>query len=157
MMMTTLTPFLTGSGRFNRGMRRCGPGMMRMEISYTTTTKMSICNPDYEEPFLRFRSDRPEFFFGLDMNHNGVVDRFEDDDLPDYPFERDLRGFNSYLSANIGPDVKLLVGRQHMRRLSGDGHTRSWYTLLAGMWRSAGGGCDFSNTPSWCKTIFQTI
>jgi len=95
--------------------------------------------PDYEEPFLRFRSDRPEFFFGLDMNHNGVVDRFEDDDLPDYPFERDLRGFNSYLSANIGPDVKWLVGRQHMRRLSGDGHTRSWYTLLAGTWRTSWG------------------
>ena len=95
--------------------------------------------PDYDEPFLRFRSDRPEFFFGLDMNHNGIVDRFEDDDLPDYPFEQDLRGFNSYISANIGPDVKWLIGRQDMRRLSGDGRTRSWYTMLTGTWRSSWG------------------
>ena len=25
--------------------------------------------PDYEEPFLRFLVDRPEFLFGVDMNH----------------------------------------------------------------------------------------
>jgi len=85
--------------------------------------------PDYDEPFLRFRSDRPEFLFGLDLNHNGTVDRFEDDDEPDYPYGRDLRGFNTYTSAHIGPDMSLLVGRQDMRRLSGDGHTRSWYAM----------------------------
>ena len=91
--------------------------------------------PDYDEPFLRFRSDRPEYLFGFDMNHNGTIDRFEDDDLPDYPFQRDLRGFNAYLSARVGPDMLLLVGRQDMRRLSGDGHTRSWYAFGAWSWR----------------------
>ncbi len=95
--------------------------------------------PDYDEPFLRFRSDRPEFFFGLDMNHNGVIDRFEDDELPDYPFERDLRGVNGYISANVGPNMKLLFGRQDMRRLSGDGQTRSWYGLWLWSWRSRWG------------------
>ncbi len=95
--------------------------------------------PDYDEPFLRFRSDRPEFFFGLDMNHNGVIDRFEDDELPDYPFERDLRGVNGYISANVGPNMKILFGRQDMRRLSGDGQTRSWYGLWLWSWRSRWG------------------
>lgn len=95
--------------------------------------------PDYDEPFLRFRSDRPEFFFGLDMNHNSVIDRFEDDELPDYPFERDLRGVNGYISANVGPNMKILFGRQDMRRLSGDGQTRSWYGLWLWSWRSRWG------------------
>ena len=88
--------------------------------------------PDYEEPFLRFRSDRPELLFGLDMNHNGTVDRFENDELPDYPYKRDHRGFNAYLKANIGPDIGLIAGHQDMRLISGDGRTRAWYIL--GTW-----------------------
>ena len=85
--------------------------------------------PDYDEPFLRYHSDRPEFLFGLDLNHNGTVDRFEDDDDPDYPYHRDLRGFNAYTSAHIGPQMTLLLGRQDMRRMAGDGQTRAWYVL----------------------------
>ena len=85
--------------------------------------------PDYDEPFLRFRSDRPEYLFGFDMNHNGTIDRFEDDDLPDYPYRRDQRGFNAYLRANVGPNMELLLGRQRLRRLASDGQTRSWYFM----------------------------
>jgi len=88
--------------------------------------------PDYEEPFLRFRADRPEFLFGLDMNHNGTVDRFENDELPDYPYKRDHRGFNVYFKTCAGPDAELIVGRQDMRLISGDGRTRAWYIL--GIW-----------------------
>ncbi|MCK5734408.1 MAG: hypothetical protein KAI38_09485, partial [Candidatus Latescibacteria bacterium] len=40
--------------------------------------------PDYTEPFLRHYVDPPEFLFGLDMNSNGVIDRFEDDREADY-------------------------------------------------------------------------
>ena len=28
--------------------------------------------PDYEEPFLRYHVDRPEFLFGIDLNNNGL-------------------------------------------------------------------------------------
>ena len=35
--------------------------------------------PDYDEPFLRFDVDRPEFLFGVDMNNNFWVDQFEND------------------------------------------------------------------------------
>ncbi|MGY8823945.1 MAG: hypothetical protein ACKVJG_08405 [Candidatus Latescibacterota bacterium] len=87
--------------------------------------------PDYDEPFLRFRSDRPEFLFGFDMNHNGTIDRFEDDDLPDYPYRRDQRGFNAYLRVNAGPDMELSLGRQQARLIAGDGRTESWYFMLA--------------------------
>ena len=93
--------------------------------------------PDYEEPFLRFRSDRPEFLFGVDMNHNGTVDRFENDLVADYPYKADHQGYNAYAQAHFGPDVEAVVGRQDMLLLAGDGHTEAIYALLA-MRRSMG-------------------
>ena len=95
--------------------------------------------PDYLEPFLRFRSDRPEYLFGFDMNHNGTIDRFEDDDFPDYPFDRDLIGVNLYLLANITPEIVGILGRQKMRQLSGDGITRSWYGFFSWAYQSSWG------------------
>jgi hypothetical protein len=91
--------------------------------------------PDYTEPFLRYRSERPEFLFGLDMNHNGTIDRFENDLLPDYPYKRDHRGFNSYIRISAGPAAYLSLGRQDMRLISGDGRTESWYGLANLVWR----------------------
>lgn len=96
--------------------------------------------PDYEEAFLRFRSDRPEFLFGLDMNHNGTIDRFENDNLPDYPYKRDHRGMNIYGRARAGPEMVLTLGHQRMHLISGDGRTHSWYALGAWRHRLAGGG-----------------
>ena len=49
--------------------------------------------PDYDEPFLRYHVDPPEFLFGMDMNHNTVIDRFENDDEADYPYKKDHRGY----------------------------------------------------------------
>ena len=85
--------------------------------------------PDYEEPFLRFRSDRPEFLFGLDMNHNGVVDRFENDTLPDYPYKKDHRGYNTFLTVEILPSLRWQLGNQNMLLISGDGKTQSKYYI----------------------------
>ncbi len=95
--------------------------------------------PDYEEPFLRFRSDRPQFLAGLDMNHNGTIDRFENDEEPDYPYKRDHRGFNAYFKSHAGPQAALTLGRQDMRLIAGDGHTRAWYALGTWVHRFAGG------------------
>ena len=95
--------------------------------------------PDYEEPFLRYRADRPEFLFGLDMNHNGVIDRFENDLVPDYPYKRDHRGFNTYLKAEVVPALEVSIGRQDMRLVAGDGRTRAWYVLGAWRYRFTGG------------------
>lgn len=86
--------------------------------------------PDYEEPFLRYASDRPEFLFGYDMNHNDVIDRFENDDLPDYPYKADHRGYNGYVAIDLGAEAKWTVGRQNMWLLAGDGRTEAWYSTL---------------------------
>lgn len=90
--------------------------------------------PDYEEPFLRFRSDRPEFLPGLDMNHNGTIDRFENDEYPDYPYRQDHRGFNAYGAVHLGPEATLTLGHQRLRLISGDGRSRSVYGLVRGIW-----------------------
>jgi len=87
--------------------------------------------PDYEEPFLRWASDRPEFLFGLDMNHNGLADRFENDELPDYSYKADHRGFNLYVQVQPSPGFRALVGRQDFGLRAGDGRAESWYGLTA--------------------------
>ena len=85
--------------------------------------------PDYEEPFLRFNVDRPEFLFGPDMNNNGWIDRFENDDEPDYPYRRDHRGYNVYGGAHVTPEIKLVAGRIDERLISDDRHNRTNYLL----------------------------
>ncbi|HID09830.1 MAG TPA: hypothetical protein EYP17_00820 [Candidatus Latescibacteria bacterium] len=74
--------------------------------------------PDYEEPFLRYSVDRPEFLFGIDMNNNMWVDRFENDEEPDYPYKRDRRGYNIYGGVHITPDVRLTVGQVREKTLA---------------------------------------
>jgi hypothetical protein len=86
--------------------------------------------PDYEEPFLRYNVDRPEFLFGMDMNNNFWIDRFENDEEPDYPYDRDQRGFNAYTGAHITPEMRLTVGYKRARTLSADQIDRSAYGLL---------------------------
>lgn len=85
---------------------------------------------DYEEPFLRFNVDRPEFLFGLDMNNNGWIDRFEDDADPDYPYDRDLRGYNVYGGVDIVPKVRLLAGQTRQWQLSSKRRSEAAYGLF---------------------------
>lgn len=92
--------------------------------------------PDYEEPFLRFRSDRPEFLPGMDMNYNGTVDRFENDNLPDYPYRTDQQGVNVYGRSFVGPDLSFTVGRQRIKQISGDGRTNADY--IVARWNLSG-------------------
>ena len=86
--------------------------------------------PDYEEPFLRYDVDRPEFLFGIDLNNNGWIDRFEDDELPDYPYKGDRKGYNAFVGAHLAPNVRVMVGRTDERMLSDDRDNVTTYGLL---------------------------
>lgn len=86
--------------------------------------------PDWEEPFLRYNVDRPQFLFGVDMNNNGVVDRFENDNEPDYPYKRDRRGFNIYGGSFLGPYARLAMGRLEEWQLADDRSNTMNYALL---------------------------
>ena len=86
--------------------------------------------PDYEEPFLRYSVDRPEFLFGVDMNNNFWIDRFENDEEPDYPYDRNRRGMNTYLGVHIVPEMRLTVGYKRERMLSAKKEDTSTYGML---------------------------
>jgi hypothetical protein len=104
--------------------------------------------PDYEEPFLRFGSDRPEFAFGVDMNHNYWVDRFENDDEPDYPYRKDHRGFNLFGGAHLTPDLIVKVGALREQSIASQRRNYSDYVLL---------GFD-RTSPRWGRLrLFQMV
>lgn len=86
--------------------------------------------PDYAEPFLRFEVEPPEFLFGMDMNNNTVIDRFEDDTQADYPYKLGHRGFNAYVGLEVMPGTNLMVGRLDERLLNTARKNRSIYLLL---------------------------
>jgi hypothetical protein len=115
--------------RLHRSDDRAWPGLDENADFLNDYNQNDNLIPDYEEPFLRFRSDRPEFLPGMDMNYNGTVDRFENDNLPDYPYRTDQRGFNAYARTFLGPDISLTAGRQRIRQISADGRTHSDYIV----------------------------
>ena len=86
--------------------------------------------PDYDEPFLRFHVDRPEFLYGVDMNHNGWIDRFENDQVADYPYKTDRRGYNLYVGANVTPDLRVSGGRLRMEQITDDRRNDADYLLV---------------------------
>ena len=86
--------------------------------------------PDYEEPFLRYDVDRPEFLFGIDFNNNGWIDRFENDELPDYPYKADREGYNAFIGMHLTPETRLMVGRADERMQSDDRENTITYGLF---------------------------
>jgi len=87
--------------------------------------------PDYEEPFLRHRVDRPEFLYGVDMNNNFWIDRFENDELADYPYPKDRRGFNIYGGINVNPEIRLSAGILREGLISSDQRNHTNYGLIS--------------------------
>jgi hypothetical protein len=86
--------------------------------------------PDFDEPFLRFDVDPPEFLFGMDMNSNGVIDRFEDDNEADYPYKLGRRGYNVYGGVEIMPQVSVMAGHLDQRLLKTARENQSSYLLV---------------------------
>ena len=94
--------------------------------NYTVTNLI----PDYDEPFLRYEVDRPEFLFGIDLNNNDWIDRFEDDDLPDYPYKPDREGRNVFGGLHLRPDVRLTFGRSWEEMISEDRSSDVSYVMF---------------------------
>ena len=86
--------------------------------------------PDYEEAFLRHNVDRPEQLFGVDMNNNQWVDRFENDEEPDYPYANDHRGFNAYFGYHLTPDVRVTLGHLREDLISSGQKNHTSYALF---------------------------
>ena len=86
--------------------------------------------PDYEEPFLRFDVDRPEFLFGVDMNNNFWVDIYENDEEPEYPYPRDHEGYNVYAGVHLTPELRVMAGVLREGLISSDQENHSTYAMI---------------------------
>ncbi len=86
--------------------------------------------PDYAEPFLRYDVDPPDFLFGLDMNNNGVIDRYEDDNQADLPYKKGHQGYNAYAGVELFPESNLMAGRLDEKLLMTSRTSTSDYLLL---------------------------
>ncbi len=86
--------------------------------------------PDYEEPFLRINVDPPEFLFGIDLNNNVWIDRFENDETADYPYKKDHRGYNLYAGAHIIPEARVSIGQVREGLISSNQENVTTYGLF---------------------------
>ncbi len=86
--------------------------------------------PDYDEAFLRHNVDRPEFLFGIDLNNNFWIDRFENDEEPDYPYRKDHEGYNIYLGTHLTPDIRLMAGVLREDLISSNQRNHTNYLLF---------------------------
>jgi hypothetical protein len=102
------------------------------DFNQNDTRSISNRIPDYDEPFLRYDVDRPEFLYGVDLNNNDWIDRFENDDEPDYPYKRDHQGYNVYGGMRPLPGVRLSVGqtREKLKSSGRQNHTSYAITTI---------------------------
>ena len=100
------------------------------DFNQNDNTRRTNLVPDYEEPFLRQNVDRPEFLYGIDANNNAWIDRFENDNEPDFPYKRDRRGFNVYGGAYVTPRMRITFGHLRDEKISTDQRNYATYGLL---------------------------
>jgi hypothetical protein len=101
------------------------------DFNQNDNTRRTNLIPDYEEPFLRQNVDRPEFLYGVDANNNTWVDRFENDNEPDFPYKRDHRGFNIYAGTYVIPRVRFTFGYLRDEKITTDQRNYTTYGLLS--------------------------
>ena len=125
---TGFTGVFTGSGQFPD--REVFPGLDENNDFISDFNQNQNSQPDYVEPFFRYHVDPPEFLFGTDMNNNTVIDRFENDTEPDYPYKRDHKGYNANVGLEFVPRGRLMVGYLREELKSSALQARSAYALL---------------------------
>lgn len=73
--------------------------------------------------------DQP-FVFGDDFNNNGLVDGWENDNRPDYPYDQDSRGGHGFVTLRPLPEQEtawVRFGRYDMRQPGGGGRDETSY------------------------------
>ena len=105
------------------------PGLDENEDSVADLDRNENFIPDWEESFLTFHSEPPEFVYGIDFNNNDMPDFRENDDRPDYPYRRDQKGHHLFLRFDrlswLG--TSLAVGFYDGRQIDGGGESKALY------------------------------
>ena len=100
------------------------------DFNQNDNPQIANTQPDYEETFLRHNVDRPEFLFGIDLNNNLWIDRFENDEAPDYPYRKDHEGYNLYVGTHLTPALRLNAGIMREGLISSNQKNHVDYLLL---------------------------
>jgi hypothetical protein len=71
---------------------------------------------DAFQPFLGYDAEPPELVYGDDFNNNGIADARENDNLPDYIYPADHKGWHAFI--NVKPTQRTLIraGRYRVRQ-----------------------------------------
>ncbi|MBI4532231.1 MAG: hypothetical protein HY709_12010, partial [Candidatus Latescibacteria bacterium] len=88
---------------------------------------------DWLEPFFEYDTDPPEFVYDVDFNNNGLPDFRENDDSPDYPYQRDQQGLHILFDLDRRPSWldRSTVGWYRIREIAGGGTSRAIYYRTA--------------------------
>lgn len=71
---------------------------------------------DAYQPFLGYYSEPPELVYGDDFDNNGLADARENDNLPDYLYPADHRGFHAFVAVQPTPRTTVRLGRYRVRQ-----------------------------------------
>ncbi len=92
--------------------------------------------PDYDEPFLLYSVNPEAFEYGDDLNNNGVIDTWENDDRPDYVYDTNLKGYHGFVELALGSDTDIRVGYYNTRALANGGRNLARYVKLEYFWKA---------------------
>jgi hypothetical protein len=82
---------------------------------------------DSDESFLMYFTDPREFYFGADANNNFLLDMWEDDDQPNYPYTKDERGFHATARFTPVAGLEVKLGRYGADQIAGGGRNEVAY------------------------------
>jgi hypothetical protein len=82
---------------------------------------------DYLEPFLMYYVDPDDFVYGVDFNHNGVIDTRENDNTADYPYDLDSRGYHLFVDLTPTAPVRCTAAAYDIHQRAGAGRNRTLY------------------------------
>lgn len=118
------------------------PGLDANNDNVPDTDQNANGIPDWEEPFLFFWADPPEFIYDLDFNNNGIPDLTENDDRPDYPYDRGSEGQHVFFSwRDPAPFVEMVsLGSYGSESLSDGGDSDVRYVRYQLAYRPEGRG-----------------
>lgn len=108
-----LAPFRSSSGADGNGVF---PGLDPDRDGILDFDVDNDGSTDAFQPFLGYRSESPDLVYGDDYNNNGVADFRENDNLPDYLYPADHRGYHAFVSVKPSSSTTLRVGRYRVRQ-----------------------------------------
>ncbi|NKB67439.1 MAG: hypothetical protein GKR89_10290 [Candidatus Latescibacteria bacterium] len=85
---------------------------------------------DSEEAFLMYFTDPREFYWGDDFNNNFILDAWEDDDQPNYPYFKDEKGYHITATTQLAEGVQFTFGRYDVDQIAGGNSNEVTYGRL---------------------------